>query len=53
MKGDGLTHSKVINLVLNHETDEYLTYFPEDANFIMPIKCFKNSKMIVITLCMI
>ena len=38
MKGDGLTHSKVINLVLNHETDEYLTYFPEDANFIMPYK---------------
>lgn len=36
IRGEGLTVSKIVNLVWDNEVDEYLTYFPEDKKTIDP-----------------
>lgn len=36
IKGEGLSHKRIAELVLTGEQDEYLTYFPEDKPFIEP-----------------
>lgn len=33
IKGEGLTPKRVINVILENEQEEYLTYFPEDASY--------------------
>ncbi len=36
IKGEGLSIGRICNLITNNEIDEYLTYFPEDTDRIMP-----------------
>ena len=36
IKGEGLSIGRICNLVADNEIDEYLTYFPEDTDRIMP-----------------
>lgn len=38
IRGEGLTHNRIIALVLSGEVDEYLTYFQDDAKIILPYK---------------
>ena len=42
IRGDGLTPNRIANLVMTGETDEYLTYFPEDTPVIFPYKNVYN-----------
>ena len=45
LRTGGLTEEKIIQLVHAHEEDEYLSYYPEDAEFFAPwIKIRENSE---------
>lgn len=36
IRGNGLTPSKIVDIVWEGEVEEYLTYFPEDSRYLMP-----------------
>jgi len=40
IRGEGLTPKRIMQLVLMHEQDEYLIYFPEDAKY---FTCYQES----------